>query len=120
MSFRGLFGLSVYDGRREYMEPESVPLENRNYRQEQIDFDGLPWSWYVSMETGRAVRAFKMDIPLRLMGAPEGDGSAAYDVPEGGYLLHDMKVAWVLSPEDFKGEYIATEELLKLLEKPPT
>lgn len=118
MSFRRLFGLTVYDGRREYTEPESVPLENRNYRQEPMVFEELPWSWYVSRKTGESVRAFKMDIPLRLLGVPEGDGCAAHDVPEGGYLLHDMEIAWVLSPEDFEREYVATVELLNSQKKP--
>lgn len=120
MSFRSLFGLTVYDGRREYTEPDTIELKNRNYRQQSMSFEDLPWSWYVSRETGEAVRAFKMDIPLRIMGDPVGNGAAAYDVPEGGYLAHDMRIAWVIRPEDFEREYVATGDLLKALEKLPT
>jgi len=110
--YKMLESLAFYDGEREFMEPETVSEKDRNYRQKHLQPQDLPWRWFVD-EKGACIRAFYLDRSIRVLGWQlSKDSPAAFDIPKGLWLVHDMSRIWAVSPEDFEKTYISTTDLL--------
>jgi hypothetical protein len=103
----GLFGVSIY-------HKASVGMEN-GYRDEPIDPYSLPWEWWVNNRTHECVRMTRLGGPVRILASPIGDGAAAYDVPGGMVLVHDLGCIWVMGPMDFQTQYISVELLVQAM-----
>jgi len=105
----GLFGVSFYDAAK-------VPTED-GYKQEPLSKDSLPWAWFVSRHTGACVMAFLLDKSVRILATSIGDGPAAYDIPAGMMLVHDLGRVWAMTQENFDEDYCATLVLVSKIPK---
>lgn len=102
----GLFGVSIYKAGIETPE---------GYRDEPIDPYSLDWQWYVHIRTYECVRMARLRGDTRVLASPLGKGAAAYDIPDGMVLVHDLWGIWAMEQFDFQTEYSSAKLLVKAM-----
>lgn len=105
LPFSGLYGTSFYDTKK--------IKTDHGYLQESLNPYRFPWQWFVNINTKTCVRAFLIEgAGMRILGSPIGQGAAAYDIPAGLMLLHDLGRIWAMDRAGFESEYVAIDTLL--------
>ena len=105
----GLFGVSLYS-------VVGVPTLD-GYRQEPLDGYAFSWQWFANLHTADCVRAFLLYKPVRILATSIGDGPAAYDIPAGMMVVHDLGRVWAMTLENFDEDYYAVQALVSRIPK---
>lgn len=106
-AFGNLHGISFYDARR-------INADD-GYKNKRMSYEDFDWDWYVDRnDSGRIiVRAVRLKHPVRVLGYPVSvNNSAAYDYPNGYYIVHDLNRVWAMKNNDFDMRYVSIADLV--------